>query len=65
MKQNMAKYFVTLGSSAPFREVFGTGQALPSEYALWPQGVMVVSCRGEGPDARIMIDPGVTDGRGA
>lgn len=43
-------------------EVFGSGQALPPEYAVWPQGVSIVSCRGEGPDARIQIDPGVTDG---
>jgi len=43
-------------------EVFGTGQMLPEEYAVWPQGVEIVSCRGEGPDARIVIDPGVTDG---
>ncbi|CAJ1440618.1 unnamed protein product, partial [Effrenium voratum] len=43
-------------------EVFGTGQMLPAEYGQWPQGVDIVSCRGEGPDARIIIDPGVTDG---
>jgi len=43
-------------------EVFGTGQPLPAEYAEWPQGVSIVSCRGEGPDARIQIDPGVSDG---
>eukprot|EP00933_Yihiella_yeosuensis_P016417 TRINITY_DN1403_c1_g1_i1.p1 TRINITY_DN1403_c1_g1~~TRINITY_DN1403_c1_g1_i1.p1 ORF type:complete len:1672 (+),score=277.91 TRINITY_DN1403_c1_g1_i1:210-5018(+) len=43
-------------------DVFGAGQSLPPGYAEWPDGVKVVSCRGEGPNARIFLDPGITDG---
>ncbi|CAE8736426.1 unnamed protein product, partial [Polarella glacialis] len=43
-------------------EVFGVNQPLPAEYGAWPQGVAVVSCRGEGPDAIIYLDPGITNG---
>lgn len=43
-------------------QVFGLNQALPAGYTVWPDGVVATSCRGEGSDARIMIDPGISDG---
>jgi len=43
-------------------EVFGSNQPLPDDYTAWPAGVLVTSCRGEGPNARLRVDPGATQG---
>jgi hypothetical protein len=41
---------------------FVTLPSLPPQYTEWVQGVLVRSCRGTGPDARLWIDPGITPG---
>merc|ERR1719215_1590818 len=43
-------------------EVYGNGQELPIGDVPWPLDVVLVSCRGEGPNAYIRTNPGIGDG---
>lgn len=43
-------------------EVFGPSTELPWLFTPWVQEVIVMNCRGEGPNARILLDPGVSYG---
>jgi len=43
-------------------KVFGELTDLPTMYAPWEASTEIVSCRGEGPDARLLIDPGASLG---
>jgi len=38
------------------------GEPLGAQYTAWDAGVAILSCRGEGPDAMIYIDPGSSPG---
>jgi len=52
------------------KEVFGTDQEFPSSYwndfpdgyTPFDPGLTVVNCRGEGPDAQLLLDPGISLG---
>lgn len=46
-------------------EVFGSGLPLPSGYEAWNPEMIVESCRGEGPDAELYLNPGLSDGLNA
>lgn len=43
-------------------EVYGSGQQLPAGFSTWPKDVLFLGCRGEGPNAFIMTDPGIGQG---
>jgi len=43
-------------------KVFGELAELPAMYAPWDAGTKIISCRGEGPDATLLLDPGPSNG---
>eukprot|EP00929_Paragymnodinium_shiwhaense_P030623 TRINITY_DN1731_c0_g2_i1.p1 TRINITY_DN1731_c0_g2~~TRINITY_DN1731_c0_g2_i1.p1 ORF type:complete len:3304 (+),score=505.88 TRINITY_DN1731_c0_g2_i1:116-10027(+) len=43
-------------------EVFGPASELPSDYTAWNPEVVVETCRGEGPNVKLFLNPGISMG---